>query len=85
MSCKLGQYRYYFKLNETIDKKQNGKEVVGPILMQDGTKFIGELMNGVRNGQGKQVWPDHSLYEGYWSNDKANAKGRMIHPNGEYY
>jgi hypothetical protein len=25
------------------------------------------------------------LYEGYWRNDKANGKGRLIHSDGDVY
>lgn len=39
----------------------------------------------MRNGRGKQVWEDFSLYEGYWIDDKANGRGRLIHGDGEVY
>ena len=39
----------------------------------------------MRNGRGKQVWDDHSLYEGYWIDDKANGRGRLIHADGDVY
>lgn len=30
--------------------------------MEDGAKYVGQFLNGVRSGKGKQVWPDFSLY-----------------------
>ena len=39
----------------------------------------------IREGRGKQIWPDGSLYEGFWRNDKANGKGRLIHSDGDVY
>ena len=30
--------------------------------MENNTKYIGEFHNGMRNGRGKQVWEDFSLY-----------------------
>ena len=38
-----------------------------------------------RDGKGKQVWPDGSMYEGFWRHDKANGKGRLIHSDGDVY
>ncbi len=31
------------------------------------------------------MWPDGSIYEVYWKNDKANGKGRLIHADGDVY
>jgi len=31
------------------------------------------------------VWKDGSKYEGYWKNDMANGKGRLIHSDGDVY
>ena len=53
--------------------------------MENGTKYVGQFFNGMRNGRGKQVWEDFSLYEGYWKDNKANGRGRLIHPNGDVY
>jgi hypothetical protein len=30
--------------------------------MENGTKYIGQFDKGMRNGRGKQVWDDFSLY-----------------------
>jgi hypothetical protein len=31
------------------------------------------------------MWKDGSQYEGYWKNDMANGKGRLIHADGDVY
>ena len=31
------------------------------------------------------MWDDFSLYDGYWKDNKANGRGRLIHPNGDAY
>jgi len=31
------------------------------------------------------MWPDGSRYEGYWSNDKANGQGKLVHADGDVY
>lgn len=38
-----------------------------------------------RQGFGKQLWPDGSLYEGHMKNNKINGDGRMIHADGDIY
>ena len=43
------------------------------------------IKENIREGRGKQIWPDGSLYEGFWRNDKANGKGRLIHSDGDVY
>jgi hypothetical protein len=39
----------------------------------------------LRDGKGFMIWPDGSLYEGYWEENKANGYGRMIHADGDVY
>ncbi len=43
------------------------------------------MKSGSRNGFGKQKWPDFSLYQGEWVNDKADGYGRLIHADGDSY
>lgn len=31
------------------------------------------------------MWADGSRYEGYWKQDKANGRGRLIHADGDVY
>ena len=31
-------------------------------MMYDETKYVGQFLNGVRSGKGKQVWQDFSVY-----------------------
>ena len=37
-----------------------------------------EKTGNKRHGRGIQVWTDFSRYEGYWKEDKANVKGKLI-------
>ena len=39
----------------------------------------------LRWGRGMQVWPDGSVYEGYWENDHTNGHGRKVYGDGSYY
>ena len=41
-----------------------GREVRGPVSLESGAVYEGEWLDGVRDGEGKQEWPDGSRYEG---------------------
>ena len=49
--------------------------------------YSGEIneISKERTGRGIQVWLDKSTYLGYWKNNKANGKGKLIYPQGDYY
>ena len=57
------------------------------LYLQNGSVYWGEWRtdSNVREGRGVQVWPDGSLYEGYWKNNKANFYGRLLHKDGDIY
>jgi hypothetical protein len=78
IALRLGSFKYNEEETQTFVSK-------GPIAMENGVRYIGQFHNGTRNGRGKQVWPDYTLYEGYWVDDRANGRGRLIHANGDVY
>ena len=49
------------------------------------TIYYGEwdIKNNKRHGRGIQVWPDGSKYIGYWKNNQAWGKGKLIHQDGD--
>ena len=58
------------------------------IILENGARYEGQwLVNtDIRQGFGKQVWKDGSMYEGYWVDNKANGpKGRLIYADGDVY
>jgi hypothetical protein len=69
------------------DNRRIEKVFKGPILLDNGATYQGEWEKNteLRSGLGIQVWQDGSKYEGYWRDDKANGKGRLIHADGDVY
>ena len=57
-------------------------------MLDNGARYTGEWLESnpqVRQGKGSQIWPDGSMYEGYFVNDRASGKGRLIHADGDVY
>ena len=55
--------------------------------LMDNARYEGQwnTLTGKRHGRGYQEWGDGSVYEGYWQDDKACGKGRLIHADGDIY
>ena len=47
--------------------------------------YYGEMAidGNFRHGRGITIWNDGSRYEGYWENNKANGKGKLVHSDGD--
>lgn len=56
-------------------------------VMDNMARYTGEWhkTKNVRQGRGVQIWPDGSMYEGYWKDNKAHGRGRLIHSDGDVY
>jgi hypothetical protein len=91
----MGPYNYGEIPNEFANRIM--KKIV---VLENGAKYEGQWneQTGERDGMGVQIWPDGkfhydsfnilhlgSVYEGYWKNDKANGKGRLIHADRDVY
>ena len=63
----------------------DGREVRGPVQLESGAVYEGEWLDGVRDGYGRQEWPDGSKYEGEWRTGKANGNGKLYHADGDIY
>jgi antitoxin component YwqK of YwqJK toxin-antitoxin module len=63
---------------EDNDKKHN----IERINYDDGSYYLGEIKNGLRNGKGKVFNDGKILWDGEWVGDKLNGKGKLYHENG---
>ena len=56
------------------------------ITYQNGEYYIGQWLNGLKNGRGTIFYRDNNIkYEGDFVNNKFEGKGRYNWENGEYY
>ena len=67
--------------------EENSYHTRPPVEYENKAIYYGEwnLATNQRSGRGIQTWIDGSRYEGYWKNDKANIKGKLIHADGDIY
>jgi len=40
---------------------------------ENGTIYSGGWWNGLKDGNGEQLWPDGAKYDGEWKENKANG------------
>ena len=66
---------------------QYGVESRSSQLLGNGQIYYGQWIEGtkIRQGFGRLIWQDGSLYEGQFKNNKACGMGRLIHSNGDVY
>lgn len=50
----------------------------------DGSKYQGQMVNGLKDGQGK-LWSDQTEYEGEWQADMQHGHGRQTWTDGRLY
>ncbi|KAK3087614.1 hypothetical protein FSP39_008381, partial [Pinctada imbricata] len=78
------------------EKKDKKKEEAPPAitkgiyLFPNGDKYDGEYQHGSdgsldRCGYGVHTTTEGTVYEGEWSKDKMNGKGKLSHPSGAVY
>ena len=51
----------------------------------NGSEYVGNFRNDMRDGTGKCNWSDGTWYEGEWQNDNPHGNGRGIMLHGQYF
>ena len=67
-----------------INKINNQQELKG-ITNGDKWRYVGQVVNGLREGKGICYWEDGDRYEGDYKNDIKEGKGIYYKNNGERY
>ena len=55
------------------------------LVWSDGTRYVGEVIDGKRSGKGTIFWQDGTRFVGEFQNDMRNGMGTMIMPDGAVY
>lgn len=70
---------------QSLADKYRSIKLSGPLLLEDGSTYEGQLRNNLRHGFGELVDCDGGMFEGYWYRDKRNGLGRQFMPDGKVY
>ena len=81
----LAAYTKFGEFSVQASADEESSKTLGPFELSDGSVYQGQMLNGLREGRGKQQWADGSFYDGYWKNNYADGFGRLIHSDGEMY
>ena len=90
--CEGGVYEKdkegYFTDNKYEGEIENGEPHGNGIWTQcDGATYVGQFVNGLREGTGTFTWVDRgdeleSVYEGEYKNNRRHGKGMKTYGNG---
>lgn len=58
---------------------------VQTIKYKDGSKYVGEVKNGLRSGKGTLYKTNDDVVSGHWENDKMNGKMEIEYHNGNFF
>jgi hypothetical protein len=62
-----------------------GDAVDGTMCFPNGSKYVGQLREGERNGYGVYYFEDGSVYEGESKNNLFEGQGKVTWPDGGWY
>jgi hypothetical protein len=79
----VGNSRYVGKFVWDVDAKAWSGS--GTIRWENGEVFEGNLVRGVRQGNGKYTWPSGQWYSGDWIDDEAAGVGVIQFANKNFY
>ena len=71
------------QMNKKFDElKFNNNQINKQEIKYKDGRYIGQVVNGIREGKGIMYWNDGDRYEGEWKNDKKEGKGIIYWNNG---
>jgi len=63
-------------LNNKLNEINN--TIINKEIKYDDGRYVGQIVNGKREGKGIYYWNDGDRYEGDWKNDKKEGKGIFL-------
>ncbi len=73
------------KLTESITKSPTGVDNVKDLLLSDGSRYTGSILNGLPDGRGVKYFPDGGKYDGEFRQGYRQGTGTMIWFNNDHY
>lgn len=84
MSGIKGEKQYVTEINKETIALPKSEQIVEETKETNGT-YIGERINGKKQGNAKFEWNDGAVYEGSFFDDKINGEGKLTIPNKGTY
>ena len=85
---KYGKGKEYYPNNKIkydgnfVNDNYNGE---GKLIERNGYSYIGQWIDGKKNGRGVLYYKENILYEGDFIDDKYDGNGKFFYDNGDYY
>jgi len=76
---------YWFNFNTSSCIDGDCVDGYGTKEWDDGTKYVGEYKNSVRNGLGTETYPNGDKYVGEFKDSERNGQGTYINADGSKY
>ena len=72
-------------LNQKFDKLNINNNIINKEIKYDNGRYVGQVVNGLKEGKGIFYWNDGDKYEGDWRNNKIEGKGIYYYKSGNRY
>ncbi len=86
---KVSSEKSELKSEEQVKDEEQSESKDETVTYANGDKYVGELQDGQRHGQGTMTYANGDEYVGTWSNDQQYARhgkvGTMTYANGDKY
>ena len=73
------------EINEGSSSKLDDSHTFVQKKFENGSVYIGEWENSMKDGRGKCVWPNGDVYDGDWVKDKQHGKGKSTWTAGNSF
>ena len=71
--------------NKIIEHLKFNIRINKEIKYDNGARYVGQVLSGLKEGKGIMYWKSGSKYDGEFKNDKKEGKGTMYYNNGTKY
>jgi len=71
--------------HETSSNETSTQSVIRTLVWPDGTRYVGMVFDGKRDGKGTITWQDGTQFVGHFKDDLKNGPGTLILADGSVY
>jgi hypothetical protein len=83
--CPEGDNKPKVPNRNDVPPQKYGQKIEGTQHLTNGDKYVGQLEDGQKSGQGTYTWAGGERYVGQWKNDLQSGQGTLNLRNGGVY